>query len=313
MKQGQWQCVMVMVALFGLIGISGCGGGPENEVVIYTSQDQVYSEPILKQFEEETGINVRPTYDSEAVKTVGLAKRLLQERSNPRCDVFWNNEEFRTRKLAAEGVFRKTNGWSQFGYRTRRIVINTNLISREKAPTTFQSLTNSVWEGKLAMAYPLFGTTATHFLALREVWGKEKWLKWCRALRENDPMVVDGNSVVVKMVGMGEVPIGFTDSDDIAAGQDKGYPIKSMPLAEDSLLIHNTVGLVRGGPNPKNAEALADYLQSDQVVKRLLEANAIEGTKEVEGVIRSKEVDWEHLLTMLEESTKYLKKIFVRK
>src|SRR5207245_2512087 len=46
-------------------------------VVIYTSQDQVYAEPILKEFERQSGIQVRALYDSEAVKTVGLVNRLI--------------------------------------------------------------------------------------------------------------------------------------------------------------------------------------------------------------------------------------------
>ena len=81
------------------------------EVIAYCAQDQAYAEPIFRDFEKETGIKVRPVYDSEAVKTVALASRLLAERNHPQCDVFWGNEEMRTRQLAARGVFRETNGW----------------------------------------------------------------------------------------------------------------------------------------------------------------------------------------------------------
>src|SRR6185436_1368682 len=84
-------------------------------VVTYAAQDQIYAEPILREFEKETGIKVEAVYDSEAVKTVGLANRLLAERSNPQCDVFWGNEEMRTIQLAAQNVFRESNGWTAFG------------------------------------------------------------------------------------------------------------------------------------------------------------------------------------------------------
>src|SRR6266478_5951329 len=47
------------------------------QVVVYASQDEVYAEPILQEFTKETGIKVQAVYDSEAVKTVGLANRLL--------------------------------------------------------------------------------------------------------------------------------------------------------------------------------------------------------------------------------------------
>ena len=57
-------------------------------VVVYAAQDQVYAEPVFAEFQKETGIKVKAVYDSEAVKTVGLANRLLAERSHPQCDMF---------------------------------------------------------------------------------------------------------------------------------------------------------------------------------------------------------------------------------
>src|SRR5262245_25028865 len=74
------------------------------EVVVYTSQDRVYAEPIFAEFTRTTGIKVRPLFDSEAAKTVGLASRLLAEKDRPQCDLFWNNEELRTWQLAARSV-----------------------------------------------------------------------------------------------------------------------------------------------------------------------------------------------------------------
>ncbi len=56
---------------------------PESKlVIIHAAQDQVYAEPILRAFEQETGIKVKTVYDSEAVKTVGLANRWLGERES---------------------------------------------------------------------------------------------------------------------------------------------------------------------------------------------------------------------------------------
>src|SRR4051812_1666855 len=69
------------------------------EVVVYTALDQIYSEPILNRFQAQTGITVRPVYDSEAAKTTGLVSRLEAERERARCDVFWNNEIVRTIRL----------------------------------------------------------------------------------------------------------------------------------------------------------------------------------------------------------------------
>jgi len=348
-------------------------------VVVYAAQDQVYAEPILRAFEQETGIKVKTVFDSEAVKTVGLANRLLAERNHPQCDVFWGNEEMHTRQLAVQGVFRETNAWAAFGYRSRRIVINTNFVAagilpavegdilppgpaseisvaskppspippgwkpgstagRMPAATSLLELTNETWRGKVALAFPQFGTTATHFHALRQLWGQDRWLAWCRALAANQPFIVDGNSVVVKFVARGEAWIGLTDSDDIAAGQREGLPIAMLDgrarhsvradalpdgdgahgvtrpttdLVAETLLIPNTVAVIRNAPHPANAQKLFEYLQGREVAEKLVVANALESeAAKTDGT--TMKPDWEVLLRELDTTTKQLNEIFLR-
>jgi iron(III) transport system substrate-binding protein len=292
------------VALVSALLFASCTRSSK-EVVVYASQDQVYAEPILQEFSRSTGIKVRPVYDSEAVKTVGLVNRLLAERSNPQCDVFWNNEALRTHQLVERGVLEK---WAVFGYRSRRLVIHTNLVPLDKIPASLFTLTNSAWRGKVALAYPLFGSTATHFLALRQHWGAARWEAWCRALHANQPFLLEGNSVVVKFVGRGEAWIGLTDSDDIAAGQREGLPIAGLPLTEESLLIPNTVAIVRGARHPAVAEELFQYLQQPSVVERLVAFHALEGSTAIAGM----PVNWADLLRDLDAVTTTLREIFVR-
>ncbi len=76
------------------MGCSDKRNSKENQasVVVYTSLDQVFSEPILKAFEEKTGIKVKAVYDSEATKTTRLVNRLIAEKQSPQADVFWNSE-----------------------------------------------------------------------------------------------------------------------------------------------------------------------------------------------------------------------------
>jgi iron(III) transport system substrate-binding protein len=281
-------------------------------VVAYVAQDQVYAEPIFAEFEKRTGIRVRAVYDSEAVKTVGLANRLLAEKNHPQCDVFWGNEEMRTRQLAAQEVFRAPNGWAAFGHRSRRIVINTKLVRPEASPKSWLELTNQAWQGKIALAYPQFGTTATHFHALRQLLGPEAWENWCRALAENNPLVVDGNSVVVRMVGRGEASVGMTDSDDIAAGIEDGLPVGELPLMKETLLIPNTVAVMRNAPHPEAAQRLFAYLQSPAVAQRLVEAKALESATTNASEVQTLRVDWPKLLGNLEQTTATLNKIFLR-
>jgi iron(III) transport system substrate-binding protein len=283
-----------------------------NQVIAYCAQDQEYAEPIFREFTRQTGIKVSAVYDSEAVKTVGMANRLLAERTHPQCDVFWGNEELRTRQLAAQVVFRETNGWAAVGYRSRRIVINTNRLALAAAPRSLVELTNETWRGKVALAYPQFGTTATHFHALRQYWGEDRWRAWCQALAANKPLLVDGNSVVVKMVGRGEAWIGLTDSDDVAAAQAGGLPVAPLPMTEETFLIPNTVAVVRGAPHPQAAQRLVDYLQRHDVVQQLVAAHALEGFSASEVSTSTLKVNWDGLLRDLDATTAELCRIFLR-
>jgi iron(III) transport system substrate-binding protein len=283
----------------------------ENTVVLYCAQDQVFAEPILARFTQQTGFRVKPVFDSEAVKTVGLANRLLAERDHPVCDVFWGNEEFRTRQLSAAGVFRATNGWAAFGQRSRQMVVNTNRVGSVTGnPFSLLELTNSAWRGKVSLAFPLFGTTATHFLALRQHWGEAAWKTWCQALAANRPFLEEGNSRVVQRVARGEAWIGLTDSDDITAARREGLPVAAVTLGPESLLIPNTVGLVaREGPVRPAAQALFDYLQSPTVRDQLIAAGALE--PETPSAPRL-HPEWNQLLSNLNVATDQLKEIFRR-
>lgn len=297
-----WLCVFA-------ISCVSCRRSDRNTVVVYTSQDQHFAEPILADFGKRTGIKVRAVYDSEAVKTVALANRLLAEKSHPRCDVWWSNEALRTRQLAARGVF-DTNLIAEFGFRSRRMVVNTNLLSLAAAPKSLVELTNERWRGQVALAYPMFGTTSAQFIALRRHWGGAHWENWCHALAANAPFLVDGNSVVVKFVGRGDALIGLTDFDDVVVGQREGLPIAALPASEETLLIPNSVAVVQGAPHATEAQQLYDFLRSEPVRATLVAAFALEGA-ESEGQVHLP-IDWSAAHADLDVATEKLKAIFLR-
>ena len=94
---------LLILAIF-LTGCSKEQPAAQQEVVVYTSLDKVFSQPILEGFERKTGIKVKAVYDSEATKTTGLVNRLIAEKDSPRADAFWNSETGRTIVLKQKGV-----------------------------------------------------------------------------------------------------------------------------------------------------------------------------------------------------------------
>jgi len=322
--------------------LGGCGHA-KNEVVIYSSLDQVFSEPILQQFERETGIKVRAVYDVEATKTTGLVNRLIAEKGNPQADVFWNSEIARTLVLKKEGVlasyfspqakdipdqFKDKEGyWTGFSARCRVLIYNKNLLSDEALPRSIFDLTAPQWKGKLSLAYPLFGTTATHAAALFVALGDEKAEAFYRALKENQTIIVDGNSTSRDLVQDGKLPIGFTDTDDAAVSLANNKPVGIVYLDQGegqmgTLLIPNTVALIKNSRNPENGKRLMDYLLSKDVESRLAFADCAqiplrESVKRPSHVrsyqeIKTMPVDFEKVADKIADSGKVLQNIFVR-
>src|SRR5262245_2923440 len=89
---------------FALLGIitslllvtTGWGAEGKGRVVLYTSVDEPYARPIVREFERRTGIEVVLKTDTEASKSVGLAERVRAEKDNPQAEVWWSNEPFHT-------------------------------------------------------------------------------------------------------------------------------------------------------------------------------------------------------------------------
>src|SRR5947207_7981525 len=94
--------VVVSLALIPIL--TSCRPTSSRTVVVYVSEDQVFSEPILKDFERDTGITVKSVFDTEEAKSTGVMNRLIAEKDNPQADVYWANEPVRAGVQKERGV-----------------------------------------------------------------------------------------------------------------------------------------------------------------------------------------------------------------
>lgn len=304
--------VLVLLFLLALGAFFGCQPRAPF-VVVYAAQDRVFAEPMFAAFTRETGIEVRPVYDNEATKTTGLANRLLAEAARPQADVWWSNEEMRTRQLLREGVLLPP--LASFGQRRRVLVMHTNTVAeRSWNDVRLDALTHPEFRGQVALAYPLFGTTASQFLALRQRHGEPAWQTWCRALMANRPWLMDGNSRVVQAVARGEARVGLTDSDDVRFAQREGLPVVAVPLsAADGLTVPNTVALVKDAPHRDAGERLREYLAGPNARAHLIAAGALDPEPaEVTAESNVATPDWEKILAELDPALSWLQAVFVR-
>jgi iron(III) transport system substrate-binding protein len=272
--------------------LPACGNPPQKKeagrVVLFTSHDRIFSEPVVREFEGRTGVRVEMVTDTEAAKTVGLANRLIARREHPEADVFWNNEVGHTLVLREEGVLeayrtraaegipdgqRDRDGWwTGFAARGRVILYNTTLVKPEEAPRRLEDLTHARFQGRVAVARPLFGTTFTHAAVLFAELGPDKAKDFFRRLKRNGTLFVAGNALARDLVVRGERAVCLTDTDDAQGAFLKGAPVEMVYPDQDEggcLLIPNSVALIRNGPNAENAKKLIEFLVSAEVEARL--------------------------------------------
>lgn len=280
--------IATLVLLSSAFLLSSCRNPARPRVVVYCAHDREFAHDILVQFEKETGIEVAVTYDTEANKSVGLYDQLIREAAKPRCDVHWNNEVLATIRLQQIGVLQpyespsaasypaafkaKDHTWTAFAARARVLIVNTEKVRKEDYPKTLHDLTQPRWKGQVAMAKPLFGTTATHAACLFQAWGRDKASDFYRKLKANDVVLVAGNKQVAVDVGAGQYAIGMTDTDDAIAEIEAKRPVVMLFLEGETLFIPNTVAMIKGCPNPETAKKLIDLLLSPEIERKLAES-----------------------------------------
>jgi iron(III) transport system substrate-binding protein len=281
-----------------LLTAAGCGGG-KPAVVLYCAQDKDFAEEALPEFTRRTGVEVRPKFDTEKDKSVSLYLELLKEKDRPRCDVFWNNEILMTLLLQRQGLLEAHDSpsakpypdwakaddhtWHAFAGRARVLIVNTDLVKEADRPKGLLELTEPRWKGKAVIAKPMFGTSSTQAACLFEVLGPEKAKEYYRGLKANGVHVAPGNKQVAEWVAAGRTPsgepalVGVTDTDDAMIEVEAGKPVTMLFPDRDrpagdrmgTLFIPNSLGIIKGGPNPEAARKLVDYLLSAEVEAKL--------------------------------------------
>ena len=280
--------LLLTFAIFLLpFAMSSCGRDSARETVtLYTSVDQPYAAPIIRDFEQKTGIKVVLVTDAEATKSVGLAERVRAERNNPQCDVFWSNEPFHTIALANESLlepyespiaadvpkqFKDPMGrWCSNALRARMIGVH-----GDTAVTKLEDLTKPELKDKIAMAKPTAGTTGGHVAALYVLWGEDKAKAYFRRLRDNGLKLLGGNAKVAEAVGQGTIVAGVTDNDDVAAVKKNGGKLTGvLPDQDDfgTLMVPTTVGIIARERRPQAAQKLVDHLLSRETEQKLIAA-----------------------------------------
>jgi iron(III) transport system substrate-binding protein len=264
---------------------------PMRTLVLYCATDREIAQDLIDQFQKETGIRVETKYDTEAAKAVGLVQAIRQEKSNPRCDVFWGGGPFFCTALANDGCFapapadliaavgnapRDPDGrWLGFGASYRVLIVNTDVMpDPAERPRSIRDLTDPKFKGRIGIANPLFGGMAAHVAAIFATHGEPAGRQWLEGLRANDVALCAGMADVKNRVASGELWFGITSTIDAHVAVIGGKPV-TVIFPDQTEADGGTfpwchaAGIVAGAPHPKEAEAFLRFLVTTRTEKLL--------------------------------------------
>jgi iron(III) transport system substrate-binding protein len=324
--------------------LCGCPG-VRPRVVLYCAQDREFAEGVLAGFTERRGLPVVPKYDTEANKSVSLYQEIVAEKVRPRCDVFWNNEIISTIRLQRKGLLSAHDSpaagdypawakasdhtWHAFAARARILLVNTKLVPEKERPRSLLELTEPRWQGKVVMAKPQFGTTATQAAWLFAVLGPERARAFYRGLKTNGIHFAPGNKQVAEWVAAGKTSlnepaaIGMTDSDDAIEEVKAEHDVEIIFPDQGgmgALFIPNSLSIPHGCPNFDGAKKLVDFLLGPDIEKQLAEGPSaqvplnpkVKATLprqiETHATAKAMQVDWAKAADAWDEAQAFLSK-----
>lgn len=254
-------------------------------LVIYSPHKANMINPIVKEFQETTGIKV----EIVAAGTGELLKRVQSEKDNPLGDVMWGGgaeslnafKEYFAEYESPEAkdidanFIDKDKKWTGTSPLPMVIMYNTKLVKPEDVPTSWEDLLDPKWKGKIAYADPTRSGSSFTILATMLTAHKDKeddgW-KFIKDLYTNlDNKLISGSSGVYKGVSEGEYAVGLTlekaAMEYIEAGADAGivYPSEGTSSAPDGIAI------IKNAKNTENAKKFLDFVLTTKTQQYVLD------------------------------------------
>ena len=264
-------------------------GADPGSLVVYSGRSESLVGPVIKQFQEATGIDVQVKYGG----TSALAATLQEEGEKSPADVFWSQEPGALGALssmfqplpsdlvlAVPQWARDSEGsWVGITVRARVIVYNSELDEFE-LPMSVEELTGPKWKGRVGWA-PTNASFRVMVTAMRHLWGENKTRDWLAGMMANDVREYPKNTPIVDAVGKGEVDLGLVNHyylHRFIAEYGDDFGARNIFLKDGgpgSLVIVTGTGILKTSPNSQNAELFLRFLLS-LVAQQYLAASVYE-------------------------------------
>jgi iron(III) transport system substrate-binding protein len=270
----------VMAPLLVATALGACSNSDSDHLVVYSGRTENLVGPLLKDFAEETGVDIDVRYGDSA----DLALLIDEEGDRSPADVYISQSPGAVGFLDEAGRLSElpedvlslvpdedaaTDGtWVGLSGRVRTLVYNTDLVDPATLPDSVLDLTDPRYAGQVALA-PTNGSFQDFVTVLRTELGEEEAQSWLDGMAAGDPPTFDNNTAIVEAVGRGEVPMGLVNHYYAlrATAEDPDLPVANhfFPSGDyGSTLLVTAASIVESSNTPDEAEQLVEFLLSPE-------------------------------------------------
>ena len=274
MKRACW------AALACVLLCTGCGGGqaaklpmvdPARQLTVYTSHPEELYTSLVQEFEERTGIWVEVVEGNSDE----LTDRIAAESDSPRADVIFGGgvdslescrdqfASYRSDQCAAitEPDFcGEDDRWTGFSVLPLVFVYNPNLVSERDAPTTWRSLTDAKWTGRIAFADPAVSASCYTALATAvQLYGEEFVSGFARNMAGN---CAADSQEIVSLVASGSCSVGITLESSVQKAIADGADVAYLYPEDGTSAVADGMAILKNAPHRENAERFVDFMLS---------------------------------------------------
>jgi len=258
----------------------------ENDVLtVYVNDFDEMIEPL---FEEATD------YDVEIVVGNGaeIQSRIESEKSNPNWDVVWMDGQASFSRWDDEGMFKqnldlenkanlndfgkellpKTDAYYPTGAHAAGVIVyNTNEITAEDAPKTWEDLTDKRFKDSVGMADPAVAAPAYPFVAwFFEEQGMDAGKEYFTKLFENGTKVYPKNPNVVEALLSGEIQVAALQESNAYKMVQDGEPVEIIWPEEGAPASVRYAAISSETDNEAAARAFMNFLLEYETQKEMI-------------------------------------------
>lgn len=266
------------VLIFVALALWGLAQAQPQSLTVYTGRGQGLVEPLVKQFEAETGVKVNVRYGRDAE----ILAALQEEGARSPADIFWANTAGALGAASERGLFIRlgdsvtriptsfvpaSRQWVPLTLRLRVLAYNPSRVKPEDLPRSILELPRLTrYKGRIGWT-PTYSSFQDMIAAMVSQFGEARTRQWLSEMKALEPKAYASNPAMMEAIRAGEIDLASTNHYYIQRFVRAGQAIGTYYFADGDvggLALVTGAGILKTSKNLSAANRFLLWLLSSK-------------------------------------------------